>query len=338
MEVTLTRFTFAASSLIAIFALGGPALASPNTAAAEALFQDGKKLMSAGKYAEACPKLEESLRLDAATGTLLNLAACHEKMGKTATAWSEYSDAVAVARRSGQPDREKAAADRVKALQPALSMLTVTVPAAAQVPGLEIRVDGTALGKGSWGTAIPFDPGTHEVTATATGKRAWRTEVEVGPNGAKVSVSAPVLSDEAQPAAPTATAPATGAATTQDTGVKGGSTKTAGYVVGAIGIVSLGVGAYFGFDSLSKRKQSDDICGTGSATCTSQEGIDKEHQANTSAWISNVGIGVGLVGVGVGTYLLLRKDSSNSAAPSTGTVFTPVVGAGFGGFSLNGRW
>jgi hypothetical protein len=154
-------------------------------------------------------------------------------------------------------------------------------------------------------------------------------------------VTAPVLADdrsaEPQPVAGVS-ASASGAAAAKDAVSSGGSSKTGGYVVGAIGLVGLGVGTYFGLDSLSKRKQSDDICGATSSTCTSQEGIDLEKQGKTSAWISNIGFGLGLVGVGVGTYLLVRKDSSSSAVSSAGTRFTPVVGAGYGGLSLNGRW
>ena len=94
------------------------------------LFQQGRALMADGRIAEACQKLEESQRLDPAGGTILNLALCHEQEGRLARSWSEFKEAMVVAKRDGRRDRELEAANHVSALEPRLSRLTIVVPAA----------------------------------------------------------------------------------------------------------------------------------------------------------------------------------------------------------------
>ncbi|MCL2451247.1 MAG: hypothetical protein FWD17_20060, partial [Polyangiaceae bacterium] len=72
----------------AVIACAGPgaghafAQTASEEAAAEALFEQGRDLMLAGRVAEACPKFAESERLDPAPGTLLNLATCYERNGQ----------------------------------------------------------------------------------------------------------------------------------------------------------------------------------------------------------------------------------------------------------------
>src|SRR6188768_4131513 len=89
---------------------------STDSAAAQGLFDEAKALMATGKASEACPKLEESQRLDPGTGTLLNLALCYEKIGRIASAWSRNLDAAAAAKASGNTARENAARKRAAAL------------------------------------------------------------------------------------------------------------------------------------------------------------------------------------------------------------------------------
>src|SRR5690349_10947186 len=100
------------------------ALAEPTAAErslAAALFDQGRTLMGEGKVDEACVKLAESQRLDPGGGTLLNLALCHEKQGKIATAWTEFREARATAKKDNRPDREAAADNEIAKLEPMLS-------------------------------------------------------------------------------------------------------------------------------------------------------------------------------------------------------------------------
>jgi hypothetical protein len=73
-------------ALSALVLAGAPRGAFAQTAAdtdrAERLFAEASALVAAGKYAEACPRFEESERLDGALGTHYNLALCFEKIGK----------------------------------------------------------------------------------------------------------------------------------------------------------------------------------------------------------------------------------------------------------------
>ena len=91
--------------LLALHLLSTEARAQTNAALAETLFQEGKKQMAAKNYAEACPKFQESQRLDPGTGTLLNWGLCLKESGKPAGAWVVFNQAVAAAR--GEPRRSR---------------------------------------------------------------------------------------------------------------------------------------------------------------------------------------------------------------------------------------
>jgi hypothetical protein len=305
-----------------------PAFAEPTAAdktLAETLFNEGQKLMESSRYAEACPKLAESQRLDPATGTLLNLGVCHEKQGKTASAWTELKEVSSLARRDGRLDRVKLADQHVAAIEPSLSRVTINVPPAAAKDALEIRFDDTIVGRAAWGVAMPADPGTHQVRVSAPGTKTWQTTIEVGAKNDSKQVIVPVLEDAK--AAPTA-----GGRFDGELSTTASSSKTAAYVIGGLGIVSLGVGAVFGVQAISKSKEAKDAC---TSTCAASD-VDTMNQAKTAAWISNVGVGLGLVGIGVGAYLLFKPSSAEQRVGSTEVV--PLVGANGGGVLVQQSW
>lgn len=165
--------------LFVALALFIPAAASADTGAATAhsLFLEARAAMEKGDYEAACPKLEESMRLDPAVGTQLNMADCYERVGKVGSAWAGFLDAASMAKSSHQPDREKLARARAKALEPRLPKLVIDADASAE-PGMEVLRDGMNVGSASWGSALVVDPGAHDVVASAPGKMSWRTVVD----------------------------------------------------------------------------------------------------------------------------------------------------------------
>lgn len=181
--------------LLIVWTLVAPARAQggPEVALAEALYQQGRALVAEGRYAEACPKFGESYRLDPATGTLLNLAACYEHTGKTASAWLAYNEAIAASRRDGRDDRVRYVQERLAALESRLSRLTIHVAPGADVAGLAIHLNGVLVGPAARGLATPVDPGPHRIEASAPGRTPWALDVVVADYGDSRVVIVPAL-------------------------------------------------------------------------------------------------------------------------------------------------
>ncbi len=125
----------------ALAVLTAPARAD-DRAAAQQLFQQGKELMRAGSFAEACPKFEAAEKFSATPGVRLNLAECWVKLGRTASAWGKYDEALLMAERGGDKAAAAVASAGKAALEPQLVYLTVAVGDPARVPGLEVHRDG----------------------------------------------------------------------------------------------------------------------------------------------------------------------------------------------------
>ncbi len=155
---------------------------------AQSLFDRARTLMDQGQYAEACPLLEESQRLDPGGGTLLNLAVCLEQAGKLATAHAKFNEALSVAIRESRDDRKKIAEERLAALAPKLSTLTIEVPVEARLPGIVVWLDGAKLSQVAWGVPTAVDGGSHRIEATAPETKPWVAVIDVSPEGHKVTV------------------------------------------------------------------------------------------------------------------------------------------------------
>ena len=314
----------------------GGAAQSP-AAMAESLYLDGKRLLDEKKYAEACPKLAESERLEPAGGTELALALCYDEWGKIASAWAAYRDALASARKAGRKDREKASQDAIARLEPLLPKLTVRVASeAAALDGLEVRRDGVVLGKIAWGTPIPVDPGEVRVEALAPGYLPFKTSVTIsGPKDEKTILVPPLQRAEVPPTpASASSSPSASTAPTPDPSPsielppQGSSLrKPLGYASLGLGVVGLGLGAYLSSRFFSKKSDADAICP--GSTCSDRHAVDLSKQAQTSGILGSVSLAIGFAGVGVGSYLLFFGPAPRSAArPAPSLAVVPLQGGG----------
>src|SRR5678816_498104 len=85
-----------------LVSFGAPTLAQErDPAGAQALFDQARELTRQGRFAEACPKLQESNRLDPGIGTQFHLADCYEQSGRIASAWAAFLEVASQARATG---------------------------------------------------------------------------------------------------------------------------------------------------------------------------------------------------------------------------------------------
>ncbi|HWZ92331.1 MAG TPA: hypothetical protein VNW92_25880 [Polyangiaceae bacterium] len=292
-------------------------------AAANALFDEGKRLMEKGQYAEACPKFQDSQRLDPGVGTMLNLARCFEKSGKTASAWSMFRDAAAAARDKGQAERERAAREEAKRLEPNVRRVVITVAAQPSSSAIELSLDGTKLPSSLWSVGVPVDPGTHTLSVSAPGKKTWTGNFEA--NKASSQVTVPVLEDapvEApsgaavpavppEPMAPKATAP-TPLAPEPSASSPGHGQRLAAIVVGGVGIAGVAVGSIFGLMVKPEYNKSAPFC---NGDHCSDQGLSYRQSAFDKASISTIAFAVGGAGLVGGAVLWLSAPSNPEHNP-----------------------
>ncbi len=313
----------------ALLAIAAPARAN-DPATATMLFEEGRRLVGAGHYADACPKFEESERLDPGLGTQFHLADCYEHTGRLASAWALFLDVSSAAGGTGQEAREALARKRAAALEPRLSKLTIAVP--RPVEGVEVHRNGEALAEVLWNAAVPVDPGSYRVEASAPGHKTWVTVATVASEGAATTVTVPPLEPEAPATAPSpALAAAPPPVSPDDDAARRTQTeKLVAIAAGGAGVVGIALGAGFGIDSISKHGAYERYC----AGDTCQPGARSLHDAAVSSGnastVSFVVGGVLLAGAGVLWYVAGR-----TAPPLT---VAPAVGASAGGATVTGVW
>jgi len=294
-------------------------------AMAETLFQDAKELLRSGRAAEACPKFEASNRLDTSVGTLAKMGECYEALGRTASAYGAYGEARRLARAKGDDVRAEVALERQRALEPKLSKLLIKAP---PIEGLEVKLDGKPVSAGVFGTAVPMDPGAHEVDATAPARTSFHEDVKLE-EGATKKVVVPDLATwpEVLPM--------------EEKWIKEpppwSVLKSAGFVTGVVGVVGLGVGIGFGAAAVTKLDESKATCPEQGDGCE-QPGYSQWLRAKTYANTSTALLIAGGALAAGGAVMFVVGGQTKSKIDARRAWVVPVVTRDFGGFSAGMRF
>lgn len=306
------------------------------------LFEEARTLAKQGKWEEACPKFAQSQKLDPAGGTLLNLANCYEKVGKTASAWVLFMEAEADARKSQRRRRAEEANRRAKLLKPKLSKLQIDV--VEPLKGMTVRRGDEEVSEAQWGSAVPVDPGEYEIVAAAPGMQPWSEKVTVEGEAQEVTVTVPKLEpkpEEPEPAqGGTPPPPDAGKSPLPPDEASDGTAQwVSGWVVGGVGLAGVGVGVVLRVLALDKDDQSLEHCDPQDPIQCNAEGVDLRDQARALQTGSVVAWAVGGAALATGVILLLTTPSDgDEGADRAGVELLPAAGPTGGSVLLRGRF
>jgi hypothetical protein len=293
---------------------------SDDSARADKLFTQAMALVEQRNYAEACPMLEESERLDPALGTQYNLALCYEKVGLLGSAWRNLVAVERLAHASGKKAREEAAREKLAAMRSRVSHLVLAVTDADAT----LKVDSEVVEPADF-AFYAVDGGAHQVDATAPAKKPWHTDVMVsGTEGAELLVSVPRLADT----------PGRIITVQKDTT---NAKRVAGLVIGAVGLVGVTTAIVTGVMILRAKSTADADC---TPVCKNQDGRDAVSLGKTLLPINAVAWGIGAAGLATGAVLLIlsgKETPPETREPQAATL-TPTAGPGFAGVTLAGKF
>jgi hypothetical protein len=321
---------------------------------AEQLFREGRELVQSGRIDSALEKFETSQQLDPSLGTLLNLADCLERLGRTASAWARFSEAEQTARLEKDRIRERTASEHARALEPKLNRLRIVMGPQTDPVGVTIELDGKPLNLALIGTAMPVDPGEHRVTARAAGKRDWSASVRVTTTGEAADLTIAELSAELETApAPAVVLPEPKAAAAPGPPAPRDELRTPllaasappqaprarlgllTMVSGTAGIIALGLGTGYGIAAWRAWSDAKNG-GCGNGACPTASAQNRAEAAGSRADVATISFvaGSALASAAILSYLLWDKPRSRAVPDENHVVLNASLSRSQVGASL----
>jgi hypothetical protein len=287
--------------------------------AAESAFVEGTRLMKADRCEEAVVKFRESQRLDPASGTALNLGYCEAKLGRVASAWLAYRQAVRLAQAQGKQQHEALGREQADKLKPEVPEL-VLILRKEEPAGVVLELDGAPLEREMWLVPIPVDPGAHTVAKRGNGNEPWQKTITLA-RGEHTSVEVPASSNTKLPPVvppppiePAGPAPVPEKQRPPET--SGSAQKTWGYALGGVGAAALVTGVALFVSARVQYDGAADDCPNG----CNDEGYAARESARTRAFISYGVTGAGVLLAGIGIALVLSADDAPGGADRSALV------------------
>jgi hypothetical protein len=323
--------------LVATFGLApgsARAQSKDDVAFADALFHQGLALLKQGDDAGACGRFAQSKELAPAVGVSLYLADCLQRVGKPASAWREFRSAEALATER-KDKRATIAHKRAEALEPDLDRVTIQVAPSLR-DSLRVSLDGKAVERDDWGTAIPVDPGNHVVVArSGEVERVFEAFVDANRTTASVQIdqlvedrsgpkTAPIGAPTGDGPQPAAVGPeAEGSAAEKPSGSADPARLWLSIGLAGLGAAGLGVGTGFGIAAKNARDESNAGPCNASDHCT-PNGLSLRHDAINDAQISTIAFVAGAVALGACGVVLLIPHGAKGEPVTVGPA--PVAG------------
>lgn len=342
----LARFhTLPAAALgLALFTTAAAAHAAPESDAKD-LFARGRDLRAQNQCASASPLFAKAWKLyPEGLGSLRNLAECEEELRHYASARRSWLDLKrALNTKGADPRYEGWDADATEAaarLRPRVATMVVDVQVktakgetlATEETGVELFIDGEALGKSLVSTPIEREVGLHRIRVVLADAEPVEQNVVLGAGEnphvvtrlvvkappAPVAIAvAPVVVPVAQPIAPPPPPPDPGHPTR----------RAFGYVLASAGLGAL-VGSAVTFTlRAAAQREVDDACPTRTNCPESlRSSFDRGH---TMSMLTNILLPAGAVGMVGGLALVL--SSRGKASTTTAKIHVAPGGVGVTG-------
>jgi hypothetical protein len=276
--------------------------------------------MASGDIHAACSRFEASEKLDPKLGTLLNLADCFEKDGRTASAWERFDEAVTLVK-THPDDRGDYALKRRDDLTPRLAKLRLAVTQGAEK--LAVYRDGIAVAEEMFGLPIAVDPGPIKLAVRRGDETLDKRSVVAKPaEEVEVALDLAAISKAHPPK-------------TRFSRVSRAQ-RTAGFAVGAVGLAGLVTFAILEGAAYGQKAKADGVGGCRDGYC-SPDGYALEHKAGDLAEAGQwVGVASAAV-VAIGATLLLTAPRGAKQPDEASLVITPLATPSAWGLAVGGN-